>query len=70
MEKVGGSTDEGSGGLWLEKHGQSQVRGALGLGWLPCPPAGGSPGLALRALSGELVGGRARLRLLLVAGRV
>lgn len=67
MEKVGGSTDEGSGGLWLEKHRQSQVRGALGLG--VARPACGSPWRCGPRQESWWGAGRALL-LLLVAGRV
>lgn len=62
----GGSTDEGSAGLWLEERRQSQVRGALGLG--VARPACGSPWHCRPCR--ESWWGRRALLLLLVAGRV
>lgn len=47
----------GSGGLWLEKHGQSRVRGALGLGWPPSPPSGLRGGGPVRSAGGGGPGG-------------
>lgn len=62
----GGSTDEGSAGLWLGRRRQSQVRGALGLG--VARPACGSPWRCRPCQ--ESWWGRRALLLLLVAGRV